>query len=159
MKNFIILLIALFSCGIINAQDNYPYVRHNNQYIATYAYGSLWGMNGFRSVEEENRIMEQNLAELKRQRDLEEMTPEEREKMRRNRQIKLEIKNEALQAKREKEDSRKTKKVAKSDSASTPKKVASPAAPAKAAPATATKDAAKPVQPVAVKKEESKKKK
>lgn len=160
----IIILAGLFLVGInCFAQDvnaNYDNVRRSNQYVATYYTGSLWGVNGFRSVEDENRIMEQNLAELRRQRQLEEMTPEEREELRRRRQMRWEIKNEAMQARKEKEEASKAKKLpaAKKDSVAVSKVKKDTAAIKKVAPKTA---AAKPAaaQTVTAKKEESKKKK
>jgi hypothetical protein len=159
----IIILAGLFVAGInCFAQDvnaNYDNVRRSNQYVATYYSGSLWGVNGFRSVEDENRIMEQNLAELRRQRELEEMTPEEREELRRRRQMKWEIKNEAIQARKEKEEASRAKKLpaAKKDSVAVSKVKKETAAIKKEAPKTA---AAKPAaQTVTAKKEDPKKKK
>lgn len=160
----IIILGALFAC--VNesfGQDenvNYDNVRRSNQYVATYYSGSLWGVNGFRSVEDENRIMEQNLAELRRQRQLEEMTPDEREELRRRRQMKWEIKNEAIQARKEKEEASRAKKLpaGKKDSVAVSKLKKDTAAIKKEAPKTA---AAKPAaaQTVTAKKVEPKKKK
>ncbi len=163
MKKFIILGALLACVNESFGQDenvNYDNVRRSNQYVATYYSGSLWGVNGFRSVEDENRIMEQNLAELRRQRQLEEMTPEEREELRRRRQMKWEIKNEAMQARKEKEEASRAKKLpaAKKDSAAVSKVKKDSVAVKKEAPKTA---AAKPAtaQTVTAKKEEPKKKK
>ncbi len=160
----IIILAGLFlmgsNCFGQDVNANYDNVRRSNQYVATYYSGSLWGVNGFRSVEDENRIMEQNLAELRRQRELEEMTPEEREELRRRRQMKWEIKNEAIQARKEKEEASRAKKLpaAKKDSVAVSKVKKDAAAVKKEAPKTA---AAKPTAPqtVTAKKDEPKKKK
>jgi hypothetical protein len=104
MKKIIVFCTVLLLCGSASfAQNVYSnYSNHNDQYIAHY-YGQLtWGANGFRSVEEENRIMEQTLAELRRQRQLEEMTPEEIAAYKKRKEIKQEIRQDALEAKNQK---------------------------------------------------------
>lgn len=115
MKKIVILSALFFAMGTpCFSQDSGPnmnYTKHSDQYIASYYTPVLWGVNGFRTVEEENRIMEQTLAELRRQRQLEDMTPEERADMRKRREIKQEIRTDAVQARKGKEDAKKQKAV------------------------------------------------
>jgi hypothetical protein len=74
MKKLIILAITFFIFGIpIYAQQG-----GNYRYAEPHYYSSvLWGANGFRTVEEENKLMAETLAAMKRERDKEENTPEE----------------------------------------------------------------------------------
>lgn len=173
MKKIIILAIVLFAASVAGiAQDNPNYAHtKRGEYVATYYTGSLWGVNGFRSVEEENRIMDQNLAELRRQRKYEEMTPEQREQTHKRRQMRMEIKNDALQAKKEKEDAAKARrdsvalaKKPKKDTAVAKKEApktasAKPAAVSQPAPAKKETVSAGAAKPASVKAEETKKKK
>ena len=104
MKKIIVsCTVFLLWCSASFAQNVYSnYSNHNDQYIAHY-YGQLnWGANGFRTVEEENRIMEQMLADLRRKRQLEEMTPEEIAAYNKRKEIKQEIRQDAIDAKNQK---------------------------------------------------------
>jgi hypothetical protein len=108
MKKIIVFCTVFLLCYTASfAQNVYSnYSNHNDQYIAHY-YGQLiWGANGFRSVEEENRIMEQTLAELRRKRQLEEMTPEEIAAYKKRKDIKQEIRQDALEAKNQKKQAK-----------------------------------------------------
>ncbi len=116
MRKIIILVAALLITGIHCFAQDAAYTKSGDQYVASYYTPLLWGVNGFRTVEEENRIMEQTLAERRRQIELENMTPEERANMKNRHLVKQEIKNDALAAKKEKAEARKKQQAAKKDS-------------------------------------------
>ena len=109
MKQLIILVLAIFAT---NMQGNAQ--QAGSIYGDTYGPGLyysplIYGPNGFRTVEEENRLMDQTIAQLHRQRDLNEMTPEQVEAAKKKREIKQEIKNDAIEAKKQKAQAAKKK--------------------------------------------------
>ncbi len=104
MKKIIISASALFmfSTPVFsqNTRGNYGY---SDRYTVSYYAPLLWGANGFRSVEEENRIMEEINAEHRRQAHLDSMSSARMEEERRLREMKEEIKQDQIEARKQKE--------------------------------------------------------
>lgn len=66
---------------------------------SSYYMPMMWGTNGFRTVEEENRLMTENLSELRYQRSLEEASPEEAARLRKKHDEELARRQKADDAK------------------------------------------------------------
>ena len=76
MKKFVLFLAAgafIVSYGHAQSSGNYRYGEYSGLYYSPI----ISGPNGFRTVDEENRLMAETLAELKRQRLQDEATQEE----------------------------------------------------------------------------------
>ena len=74
MKRIIIPVILILIAGHSHAQSA------NGSSRSSYGsyYGPIWwGPNGYRTVEQENKLMEEQLAEMRRQREREEGTPQD----------------------------------------------------------------------------------
>lgn len=108
---FMIILGAAWSGKAQDYVNQYTYARHREYYVDAYR-EPFFLVNGFRTVEEENRLMEQTLAEMRRQRDLEEMTPAERASSQKRKEIKQEIKNDRVAAQKEKQAAKSEKPTA-----------------------------------------------
>jgi len=89
MKPIVFLATAIcFICsgayaqqsGAYNGTTNYyPTYNYLDRYPTNYYSPVLWGPNGFRTVNEENILMDQTLEAMRRQRDKDNASPEEQE--------------------------------------------------------------------------------
>jgi hypothetical protein len=75
MKKFAFFLVV--GTSIATQGHSQTYSARNGEYVGAYYSPVIYGPNGFRTVEEENRLMAETLAELKRQHQKEDATQEE----------------------------------------------------------------------------------
>jgi len=106
MKNLATLAITfiLFTKGYAQQSASNRYGENYSLYYSPV----MIGPNGFRTVEEENRLMAETLAQLKRQREIDENTQEEMAKAKKKHDEEVAAKKSLFDAK--KSDSTKKKK-------------------------------------------------
>jgi len=96
--------------------QNYSYYRNEDQYTASYYVPVLWGSNGFRTVEEENRLMEEMLAEKRRQARMDSLTSDEIAADRKRQERNLEIRKDQLEARNQKNEAKPKQREPRKDS-------------------------------------------